>query len=300
MLKTKLRLYDWGQYYEKMLYDNAQLARAYLHAWQLTRDPSFRRVAEATLDFVAREMTHPDGGFYSSLDADSEGVEGKYYVWTKEQVRDALPDASDLEFFTAAYALSKKGNWEGRTILQRALDDASLAVRFGLTDEVVSSKLADCHNKLHAIRAQRVRPATDDKILTSWNGLMLAAFAEASRVCYDGTSGESNKDPDTFTNKRYYLLATRNPGFLLAHLRQGAKLHRSWRNGRATGEVFLEDYASLILGLVELYQTDFNNKWFTSALELAEQMIEKFGDPQGGFFDTPADGEPLPVRPRDL
>ena len=287
-------------HFEKMLYDNAQLIRAYLHAWQVTRDPSFRDIVVATLDFVAREMTHPDGGFYSSLDADSEGVEGKFYGWTKEEIRQALTDSSDFDLFVAAYAVTGKGNWEGRTVLQRALDDASLAVRFGLTSEVVSSKLTDCHNKLLVVRSQRVRPATDDKILSSWNGLMLAAFAESARILTGDNLPESAEEPGWAINKRYYVLATRNAEFLLSHLYQDGQLHRSWRGGRTTDEVFLEDYASLILGLLELYQTGFDNKWFTSALQLAEEMVSKFSDPEGGFFDTPSDGEPLPVRPRDL
>lgn len=121
MPKTQPRLYDWGQYYEKMLYDNAQLARAYLHAWQITKEPHFKQVVVETLDFVALEMTHPAGGFYSSLDADSEGEEGKFYVWTLDEIREVLKE--ETEFFEAAYGISPRGNWEGKTVLQRALDD---------------------------------------------------------------------------------------------------------------------------------------------------------------------------------
>ena len=289
-------------HFEKMLYDNAQLVRAYLHAYQVTGDPSFRRVVEETLAFVAREMTHPEGGFYSSLDADSEGVEGKFYVWTKGEIREQLLENSD--FFEAAYGITEKGNWEGKTILQRALDDASLAARFNLTEGTVPAKLAECHEKLLAARSKRVRPGTDDKILTAWNGLMLAAVAEAARVLGVNETflGEHIGSPQhTDSPQRYYKLATRNAEFLLAHLRTDGKLRRSWRDGKTTSEVFLEDYAALILGLLELYQTDFNNKWFTSALELAEKMIQRFGDSTaGGFFDTPADGESLLMRPKDI
>jgi uncharacterized protein YyaL (SSP411 family) len=277
-------------HFEKMLYDNAQLVRAYLHAWQVTGEPSFRRVVEETLDFVAREMTHPDGGFYSSLDADSEGEEGKFYVWTREEIREQLGESS--EFFETAYGITERGNWEGRTVLQRALDDASLAARFTLTEGGVAAKLADCHRILLAARGQRVRPATDDKILTAWNGLMLAAVAEATKIL----------EEDAGPPQRYYKLATRNAEFLLTHLQtDNGRLHRSWREGKTTDEVFLEDYAALILGLIELYQTDFDNKWFKAAVGLAEGMIQRFGDSAShGFFDTPVDGESLLVRPKDL
>ena len=167
-------------HFEKMLYDNAQLARAYLHAYQVTGDPFFKDIVTETLDFIAREMTHPDGGFYSSLDADSEGEEGKFYVWTLDEIRSALQDDSDL--FEAAYGITMQGNWEGHTVLQRALDDASVAARFKIDLETVPVKLADCHARLLSVRAARIRPGTDDKVLTSWNGLMLATMAEAARI----------------------------------------------------------------------------------------------------------------------
>jgi uncharacterized protein YyaL (SSP411 family) len=270
-------------HFEKMLYDNALLVRAYLHAWQVTKEPAYKRIVEETLDFISREMTHELGGFYSSLDADSEGEEGKFYVWTLDEIRDVLKDES--EFFEAAYGITVKGNWEGKTVLQRALDDSSLAARFNLNLDAVPAKLAESHSKLYAARASRIRPGTDDKVLTAWNGLMLAAVAESARV---------------LDRKDYLLMATRNAGFLLSNLRRDGKLRRSWRNGKATNEVFLEDYAALILGLLELYQTDFDTQWFIAARELADEMIAKFSDPEGGFFDTPNDGETLLIRPKDI
>jgi uncharacterized protein YyaL (SSP411 family) len=191
----------------------------------------------------------------------------------------------DSEFFEAAYGITVKGNWEGKTVLQRALDDSSLAARFQLNPEAVPAKLAESHSRLYAARAVRIRPGTDDKVLTSWNGLMLAAMAESARV---------------LDRKDYLLLATRNAAFILSDLRRDAKLRRSWRNGKATNEVFLEDYSALILGLLELYQTDFDNQWFIAARELADEMIEKFSDPEGGFFDTPNNGETLLIRPKDV
>jgi uncharacterized protein YyaL (SSP411 family) len=274
-------------HFEKMLYDNAQLARAYLHAWQVTREPYFRQVVTETLDFVARELTHPAGGFYSSLDADSEGEEGKFYVWTLEEIRAVLQD--DSEFFEAAYGITPGGNWEGKTVLQRALDDTSLAVRFRLDPRAVPAKLAESHARLLAARASRVRPGTDDKILTAWNGLMLATVAEAARAFHE---------PEP--HHRYLVMATRNAEFLLDALRPEGRLRRSWRQGKATDEVFLEDFAALILGLLELYQTDFQNKWFTFAQELAEEMIEQFSEPNGGFYDTAKDSQALLIRPKDI
>jgi len=274
-------------HFEKMLYDNAQLVRAYLHAWQITKEPEFKRIVEETLEFVAREMTHPEGGFYSSLDADSEGEEGKFYVWMADEIKEVLGD--EYEFFQTAYGITERGNWEGKTVLQRAVDNATLAARFKHDPETVSDKIAECHSRLLTVRAKRIRPGTDDKVLTAWNGLMLAAVAEAARI-FD----------DTEKAKTFHTLAIRSGEFLLNNLRPDDHLRRSWRDGKATNEVFLEDYASLTLGLLELYQTDFDNHWFTSALELADEMIERFSDPDGGFFDTPSDGETLVIRPKDL
>jgi uncharacterized protein YyaL (SSP411 family) len=279
-----------------MLYDNALLVRAYLHAWQVTKEPAFKRIVEETLDFIMREMTHEQGGFYSSLDADSEGVEGKFYVWALAEIRETLKN--DFDFFEAAYGITASGNWDGKTVLQRTLDDSSLAARFGLNPEAVPVKLAESHSRLLAVRALRIRPATDDKILAAWNGLMLAAFAEAARVLsLESGSLLPNVEQQAVRLQR---AAVRNAEFLLSALRPNGKLCRAWRDGTTTEAVFLEDYAALILGLLELYQTDFDNKWFKSAVELADEMIEKFSDPEGGFFDTPHDGETLLIRPKDI
>jgi uncharacterized protein YyaL (SSP411 family) len=281
-------------HFEKMLYDNAQLVRVYLHAWQLTNDPFFKRIVIETLEFLEREMTHPDGGFYSSLDADSEGEEGKFYVWTLDEIREVLKE--DSELFEAAYGVSARGNWEGNNVLQRVLDDASLAARFNLDPEAVPAKLAECHSRLLSARSKRFRPGTDDKILTAWNGLMLAAVAEAARVLESGSSLPSLGQ----RAGRLHSMAVRNAEFLLTALRPEGKLKRSWREGKVTDEVFLEDYAALILGLLELYQTDFEDKWFSAARELADEMVDLFEDPHGGFFDTPSDGEVLLLRPKDI
>ncbi|HEY5982761.1 MAG TPA: thioredoxin domain-containing protein [Anaerolineales bacterium] len=276
-------------HFEKMLYDNAQLALAYLHASLMTGDTFFASVATETLDFLSREMMHPDGGFYSSIDADSEGVEGKYYAWTDVEIREALADDQSFELMSAAYAITSRGNWEGRTVLQRALDDATLAARFDTTPEEITKRLRDLHARLRKIRDQRVRPATDDKVIAAWNGMALQAFAQAARLV-----------DDEDTRNVYAKVATRNADFLLRALRTGGQLRRIWRNGRVGKEVFLEDYASLILGLLELYQTTFENRWFVAAQELAVEMVQRFSDPAGGFFDTPAESEELLVRPKDI
>ena len=270
-------------HFEKMLYDNAQLVRVYLHAWQISREPFFRQVVEETLGFVAREMLSPQGGFYSSLDADSEGEEGKFYVWSLDELHRTLGD--DSPFFESAYGITSQGNWEGKLVLQRAVDDNTLASQFGLTPEQVVDRLKDCHARLLQIRGKRIRPGTDDKVLTAWNGLMLSAFSEAGRA---------------FDNTSYLEIASRNADFLLNSLRQEGKLRRTWRLGQTGQEVFLEDYAALILGLLELYQSDFNLRWFTEACQLAVEMLDRFSDPAGGFFDTAREAEELLTRPKDL
>jgi uncharacterized protein len=277
---------DWlVPHFEKMLYDNAQLALVYLHAYMLTGDTGFKRVCEETLDFVLRELTHPLGGFYSSLDADSEGEEGKFYIWTPEQIQETLAEKEDIEFITAAYGITAAGNFEGQSVLQRTLEDEQLAERFNLSVEQVQRKLDRLHAVLLKERGQRVRPATDDKVLVSWNGLMLTAFAEAARYL---------KRPD------YLEAAVRNADFLLAHLHPGDRLLRAWREGKARHNGYLEDYAALILGLQALYPSDPDPRWYQWAKRLTEDMLTHFQDPQGGFFDTRDDHETLLTRPKDL
>jgi len=270
-------------HFEKMLYDNAQLALVYLHAYLLTGEKKFQRVCEETLDFILRELTHPEGGFYSSLDADSEGEEGKYYVWTAEGLKSALGD--DYNFFKSAYGITEHGNWEGKTILHRALDDSTLAANYDLSVENATKKLNDCHIELLSKRNGRIRPGTDDKVLVFWNALTLTAFAEAGRY---------------LKREDYKSTAIRNAQFLLDNLQQNGRLLRSWRNGQANHNAYLEDYASLILGLLALYQTDHNSKWYAAAKELADEMVTHFKDYDNGFFDTRDDHETLLIRPKSI
>ena len=270
-------------HFEKMLYDNAQLAVVYLHGYLVTGEVKYRRVCEETLDFILRELMHTDGGFYSSLDADSEGEEGRFYVWSQAEIRETL--GPDFDFFEAAYGITSQGNWEGKTILQRVLDDPSLAARFRLDLESVPVKLADCHARLLSARNTRIRPGTDDKVLVMWNALALSAFAEAAR----------------YLGRRDYLdAAVRNARFLLENLYLDGRLLRSWRGGHAKHNAYLEDHAGLAHALVTLYQSDPNPAWYAAALDLGEEMSAHFAGPEGGFFDTRDDHERLLFRPRDV
>ncbi|MCX7838893.1 MAG: thioredoxin domain-containing protein [Anaerolineae bacterium] len=271
-------------HFEKMLYDNAQLARVYLQAWQITRNDFYRRIAEQTLDYVAREMTHPQGGFFSTQDADSDGEEGKFYVWTRAEIDAVLGD--DATLFADAYGVTARGNWEGKNILHVTRDLDVIAAQHHLSDAEASARLERARQKLFAVRALRVPPARDDKVLTAWNGLMLAAFAYAARI---------------LQRDDYCALAERNAHFVLSELRDTrGRLYRSWKDGVARLNGYLEDYANLAEGLLVLYETTFDARWFVAARELTETMLVHFSDPQGGFFDTADDHETLIVRPKDV
>jgi hypothetical protein len=278
-------------HFEKMLYDNALLSLAYLHGHLVTGEAHFRSVCEETLGFILREMTSPEGGFYSSLDADSEGEEGKFYLWDVESIRQAL-GPEDAELVIAAYGVLDSGNFEGRTILQRVQDDAALAQQLGIPIETAAGRLTKAHARLLAARAQRVRPATDDKVLVSWNSLMLTAFSEAARYL---------AAPGTNQSSIYLEAARKNALFLLSQLSSpDGRLQRSWRRGQARHLAFLEDYAALILGLLSLYQSDPDVQWYASAVRLAEELIAGFSNSKGGFYDTHAAHETLLLRPSDV
>jgi uncharacterized protein YyaL (SSP411 family) len=271
-------------HFEKMLYDNAQLARAYLHAYLVTKEESYRAVCESTLDFVARELRNEQGGFLSSLDADSEGEEGKYYVWSLDEISRMISDPRQRDVIVAAYDISTDGNFEGKTILQRAKSSAELSKQFNLDSAKIDQMLTSSHATLLQDRSKRVRPGTDDKVLTSWNALMLVAFAEAGRY---------------LRRLDYTEIARKNADFLLRELYQSDRLLRSWRAGRAEHNAYLEDYAALILGLLALYQSDPDVRWYSFAEKLAAEMLEHFRDSNGGFFDTRDDHEQLITRPKD-
>ncbi|MEW6569343.1 MAG: thioredoxin domain-containing protein [Chloroflexota bacterium] len=272
-------------HFEKMLYDNALLARVYLHAWLVSGDPEFRRVAEATLEFLLADMRHPQGGFFSSLDADSEGQEGRYYTWTADEIREALGPAGLAEAFVAAYDATPEGNFEGRNVLHRARGHAPLASEFHQAAETVSQQLARARDILRTVRRVRIPPARDEKVLTSWNGLVLSALAEAGRAL----------------DRSYYLEAAQAlAGFLLTELTHEGRLHRSWREGETKHRAYLEDHAALAEGLLALYSSDFDPHWYTAAVDQVDEILEHFADPQGGFFDVHQDHEALVARPKSI
>ncbi len=272
-------------HFEKMLYDNSQLARAYLHAWQITGNPLHRRITIETLDYVAREMTHPAGGFYSTQDADSEGEEGRFFVWSADEVWELLGPEAVL--FGDVYDVTRGGNWEGHNILHVARSIEEVAQAHGLDTATLEGILAEARRKLFAARERRVKPGRDEKVLTAWNGLMLAAFAEAARAL--------GRDD-------YRQIAIRNADFLLRELRgPGGRLFRAWKDGHgAKLNGYLEDYTHLAEGLIELYQTTFDARWFVTARELMDIALAHFRAEDGSFYDTSDDHEQLVTRPRDL
>ena len=272
-------------HFEKMLYDNALLARLYLHAYQITGNPMYRRVVEETLEYVMREMTSQEGGFYSAQDADSEGVEGKFFIWLPHEIEEALGD-EDGEIINRYYGVTPQGNFEGRNILRVAMDAANLARDEGLDAEQFGDLLARAKSRLLAVRNERIAPGLDDKILTSWNGLMLAAFAESASV---------------LGRKDYAEVAERNAEFLLANLLNEGRLLRTYKDGKAKLNGYLEDYAFLIDGLLMLHEVNFSRSTLDAAIELGNAMVELFWDAATGqFFDTGHDHEQLVVRPKDL
>jgi uncharacterized protein len=273
-------------HFEKMLYDNALLATVYLEAYQSTRDPEYARVARETMDYVLGRMTGPDGEIYSTEDADSEGEEGKYYVWTLAEVNEVLgPERAKV--FAYVYDVTAQGNWEHKNILNLPKTLAQAAKMLGQEEGALRAALAEDRARLLQARERRVPPAKDTKVLTSWNGLMLAPLAEGSRILKDG---------------RYLDAARRAAAFLLDRLRtpEGRLLH-AYRDGRARFNGYLEDYANLIDGLTRLYEASGEPRWIESALELARVMIQEFHDPEGkGFFYTGRGHEALIARQKDF
>jgi len=272
-------------HFEKMLYDNALLAQVYLHAWQETNNPLFWNIVEGILSFLLREMRHSDGGFYASLDADSEGEEGKFYLWTPAEIRNVIQDPDRAEMTLDIFGVTEEGNYEGVNILNLPVKLEAVAERIGLPEGELLEQLSKIKQTLLEARSSRVRPATDDKILTSWNGLTLTALAEAARV-----SGRAE----------YLFAAQQLADFLLTRLYVDGKLMRSWREGKAQHSAYLEDHAALGEGLLALYQVDFNNRWFRASVKCAEEIMAHFSDPEGGFFDTRDDHEQLISRPKSI
>ena len=272
-------------HFEKMLYDNALLARLYLHAYQVTRKPLYRRIVEETLDYVLREMTDASGGFYSAQDADSEGVEGKFFFWRPEEVAEAL-GRGDAEVINRYFGVTQDGNFEGHNILHVPEDPSIASEQTGATEEKFARLLERSRTRLLEVRSKRAPPERDDKILTGWNGLMLSAFAEAGAVL----------------NRRDYVdVAERNARFVLNALRQDGRLLRSYKDGSARLNGYLEDYSFLIDGLIVLHEATFEGTWLKEAVRLGGSMVDLFWDEASSqFYDTGNDHEELIVRPRDI
>jgi uncharacterized protein len=272
-------------HFEKMLYDNALLSRMYLHLYQVTKDPDARRIAEETLDYIVREMTDAGGGFYSSQDADSEGEEGKFFVWSRQEVLDVL-GAGDGSLFCDYFDVTERGNFEGQNILHITSSIADGAARNNVAVDALQAIVSRGGQKLFAHREQRIKPGRDEKVLTAWNGLMLTSFAEASAV---------------FARADYLNIAEANARFLLTHLQRDGLLLRTYKDGEAKLNAYLEDYACLIDGLISLYEATGELTWIESAVSLADKMIEQFWDDgEGGFFFTGKSHEQLIVRSKEF
>ena len=271
-------------HFEKMLYDNALLVPLYLAHFQLTGEPLSRRVARETLDFVLRELRDPRGGFYSAWDADSEGVEGKFYVWSDQEVAAVL--GADAPLATAALGVTTAGNFEGQNILTAALTDQELASRFNLSPEEAARALEAARERLLAARQTRVKPHRDEKVITAWNGLMISALALGAQVLGD---------------KKYYEAAAAGARFLLTELRQGDRLLRIWAGGQASIPGFLDDYAGLANACLDLYDTDFDPEWLKAAISLGEQLDDLFLDAADGtYFYVARDQESILVRSKNI
>jgi uncharacterized protein YyaL (SSP411 family) len=277
---------DWlAPHFEKMLYDNAQLARVYLQAYLVTGRPLYRRIVEETLAYVQREMTDPAGGFYSTQDADSEGEEGKFFLWTPGEVKQLL-GAEDARLVCAYFDITDGGNFEHRNILRILAPLEDVAGRQGVTAERMSAAIERGRAILFNAREQRVKPGRDEKVLTAWNGLMLRAFAEAA-VALD--------------NDTYLQTALRNAEFVTSELGSNGRMLRTWKDGRAKLSGYLEDHACYADGLVALYEATFDPRWLDASRAIVDVMLERFADPErGGFYDTASDHEQLVTRPKDL
>ncbi len=269
-------------HFEKMLYDNAQLARTYTRAWQVSRDDRYRRVATETCEYLLREMRHPDGGFFSSQDADSEGVEGRFFVWSYDELVSLAGEDVAMVFGSAP-----RGNWEGTNVLWRPHPVEAVAEELGRDREELAHRVEAARRRLFEIRESRVRPATDDKVLAAWNGLAVSALAEAGRA---------------FGEPRYVAAAVGAADFVLTRLRDGSgRLLRSWRDGKPGRSGYADDYALMADACLTLYETTFDVRWFDEARTLADELLRLFWDRErGGFFQTGSDAERLVVRPKEL
>lgn len=270
-------------HFEKMLYDNALLPVVYAEAYQLTKDTFYLDVIKKTLDFVLREMTSPEGGFYSALDADSEGEEGKYYIWKKKEIRDVLGD--DAEVFCLYYDVTDGGNFEGNTILNNSLSASSVAFHFGITEDKVRQIISDGEKKLLYARSMRTMPGLDDKVLTSWNALMISALAKGYRVTDD---------------RKYLEAAERSISFIEKNLISDGQLLRTYKDGKAKLGAYLEDYSYFVNALLDVFEANPEPRYLEMASKLANYMVEHFWDEEhNSFYFTADNHEQLIIRPKN-
>ena len=270
-------------HFEKMLYDNATIPVNYAEAYQITGDPFYLDVMQKTLDFVLREMTSPDGAFYSAMDADSDGEEGRFYTWTKSEIRGVLGDAPDTDIFCMYYDVTDGGNWEGRTILCRNTTKGTVARRAGATESEVSRVLERAAGRLLDARGERVRPGMDDKILTSWNGLMITALVSGHRL--DAGRG-------------YLEAARRCADFILEKMYGDGTLLHSYKNGEAKIPGYLEDHAFFADALLDLFEVTVEGRYLERARAISEFILEHFWKSGEGFYMTSNRHEELIMRPK--
>jgi uncharacterized protein YyaL (SSP411 family) len=272
-------------HFEKMLYDNAELPRVYCHAYRLTGEGRYADVARETFAFVERELTHPGGGFFSTLDAQSEGEEGKFYVWTPAELRDAIDDETDADLFVERYGVTESGNFEGRNNPVETATVADLATEYDLSPEEAEQRLGTARQQVFDARSQRVRPARDEKVLAGWNGLMIAALAEGA-LAFDDAYADQAADALEFVRE---------------HLWDGDRLSRRYKDGDVKGDGYLEDYAYLARGALALYEATGERDHLEFALDLARATVAEFWDDERGtLYFTPESGEQLVTRPQEV
>ncbi|MHC4571105.1 MAG: thioredoxin domain-containing protein [Planctomycetota bacterium] len=269
-------------HFEKMLYDQALISKVYLQAYKVAKNEQYAATARQIFDYVLRDMTDAQGGFYSAEDADSEGKEGTFYVWDQKQIKSIL-DKDEAEIFSAYYGITEKGNFEeGKTILNITASTEQLGKKFQKDPAALMDILANARFKIFTERQKRIKPHRDDKVIAAWNGLMISSLAYGGAVLQE---------------EKYIRAAERAAGFILNTLHKNQRLMRYYRDGRAVELAFLDDYAFTIMGLLDLYEATFDAQWIIEAQELGDEMVELFADKkQGGFFLTGKDGEKLITR----
>ena len=279
---------DWKvPHFEKMLYDNGQLVSLYANAFMVTKNPLYQEVVEGTLTYIEREMTDKSGGFYSSLDADSEGIEGKFYVWTKEEIAAVLQDEFQTKLLADYYEVSNKGNWEHTNVLHRKKAVGDIAKRWNQSEAAVSTSIKEAKEKLLAARAKRVRPGLDDKVLTSWNALMLKGYVDAYRA---------------FGKQEYLAAALNNARFINTQMLQtDNRLNRNYKDGKSVINAFLDDYALTAEAFIALYQVTFDEQWLKKADALCSYALVNFFDSKSGMFNYTSNLDPpLIARKKEI